>query len=67
VNRLLELVAELTGHSPDPIHAPAREGDIKRSEAEVSAARSVIGYEPRFGIEEGLRRTVDWFSSNGMG
>jgi nucleoside-diphosphate-sugar epimerase len=62
VNRLLELIAELAGRRPDPTHAPAREGDIKRSEADVSAARSVIGYEPRYGIEEGLRRTVDWFS-----
>jgi nucleoside-diphosphate-sugar epimerase len=64
VNRLLELIARLSGRRPDPIHAPAREGDIKRSEADVSAARSVIGYSPRFDIEEGLRRTVESFSES---
>jgi UDP-N-acetylglucosamine/UDP-N-acetyl-alpha-D-glucosaminouronate 4-epimerase len=62
VNRLLELVGELTGRRPDPIYAPSREGDIKRSEADVSAAASVIGYAPGFEIEEGLRSTVESFS-----
>jgi nucleoside-diphosphate-sugar epimerase len=62
IERLLALVAELTSASVDPIREPAREGDIRRSEADVSAARAAIGYAPKVGIEEGLRRTVDWFA-----
>jgi nucleoside-diphosphate-sugar epimerase len=60
--RLLALIAAQSGRDVDPINAPAREGDIRRSEADVSAARAVIGHEPRFDIEEGLRRTVVSFS-----
>ena len=61
VNRILQIVAELTGTTPDPVHTPPREGDVRRTEADVSLARALIGYEPQVGIEEGLRRTVDWF------
>jgi nucleoside-diphosphate-sugar epimerase len=62
VTRLLTLIARLTGCDPDPLHERAREGDIRRSEADVSAARSAIGYDPKIDIEEGLRRTVASFS-----
>ena len=62
VNRLLNLIGELTGRRPDPTHVTTREGDIRRSQADVSAARSAIAYESRFTIEDGLRRTVDSYS-----
>jgi nucleoside-diphosphate-sugar epimerase len=61
VNRLLEIIGGLCGARPTPTHEPPREGDIRRSEADVSAARALLGYSPMVGIEEGLRRTVGWF------
>jgi nucleoside-diphosphate-sugar epimerase len=66
VAHLLALIAALTDAHPEPIRRPRLEGDIDRSEADVSAARSAIAYEPRVAVEEGLRRTVEWFArSNG--
>jgi UDP-glucose 4-epimerase len=67
VNRILEIVAALTGTTPEPVHTSAREGDVRRTEADVSLARRLLGYEPIVGIEEGLRRTVEWFRSVGRG
>jgi nucleoside-diphosphate-sugar epimerase len=67
VNRLLELIAELTGTRPTPRREPPREGDIRRSEADVGKARRLIGYDPKVNIEEGLRRTVEWFWGTGAG
>jgi len=61
VNRVLEIVAELTGTRPEPIHTAPREGDIRRSEADISLARRLIGYAPTVDIREGLRRTVERF------
>lgn len=61
VNRLLEIVAELTGATPQPVHTRPREGDVRKTEADVALARRLIGYEPKVDIEEGLRRTVEWF------
>ena len=58
---LLSTIASLTETSPDPVHRPAREGDIRRSEADISLARDLIGYAPKVAIEEGLRRTIAWF------
>ena len=61
VNQLLSEIARLTDAEPRPLHEPAREGDIRRSEADISLAKRLIGYDPRVDIQEGLRRTVEWF------
>jgi UDP-N-acetylglucosamine/UDP-N-acetyl-alpha-D-glucosaminouronate 4-epimerase len=63
VNRILEIVASLTGTAPEPVHTEPREGDVRKTEADVSLARRLIGYEPKVDIEEGLYRTVEWFRS----
>ena len=67
VNRILEVVAGLTDAIPEPTHTPSREGDVRRTEADVSLARRLIGYDPKVDIAEGLRRTVEWFRSDGAG
>jgi UDP-glucose 4-epimerase len=61
INQLLTMIAAEIGVEPEPIHDPPREGDIRVSEADVSAARELIGYEPDVAIDEGIRRTVAWF------
>ncbi len=63
VNRLLELVAGAAGASPEPRFEAPREGDIRRSHADVSRARAALGYEPMVAIDEGVRRTVGWFAA----
>lgn len=67
VNRILEITAGLTGATPQPVHTPPRGGDVRRTEADVSLAKRLIGYEPKIDIEEGLRRTVAWFRRDGGG
>ncbi|MFQ5877231.1 MAG: SDR family oxidoreductase [Acidobacteriota bacterium] len=44
-----------------PRHTPPRPGDVRRSLASIDGARRLLGYRPRVGVEEGLRRTVAWF------
>jgi nucleoside-diphosphate-sugar epimerase len=61
VNELLAIVTRLTDARPEPVHRPPRAGDIRRSEADVSLARSVLGYDPGVDVPEGLARTVAWF------
>ncbi len=62
LNQLLE--------SPQDAHrAPAREaryedprpGDVRHSQADVSAAQRELGFRPHVSVEEGLRLTLDWF------
>jgi UDP-glucose 4-epimerase len=61
VNRLLSLISEVSGTSVDPIHTPPRAGDVRFTQANVSRAKDLIGYVPNVAIEEGLRRTIEWF------
>lgn len=42
-------------------HEEARAGDVKHTLADVSKARTMLGYEPKVDFDEGMRRTVDWF------
>ena len=58
VNEVLQIVSELTGASPEPVHEPPREGDVRRTEANISLARELLGYAPAVGMREGLERTV---------
>jgi UDP-glucose 4-epimerase len=61
---LLDLLAKLNqiiGSDIDPIHEPARAGDVRDSQASIEAAQRALGYQVSVGFEEGLRRTVEWY------
>jgi UDP-N-acetylglucosamine 4-epimerase len=45
----------------EPVYGPFRKGDVLHSLADIGKARSLLGYDPDFYVEEGLRRTVVWF------
>jgi len=61
LNETFELLATLLDFAHPPIYGPEREGDVRDSLADVSAAAEALGYSPRVGFEEGLRRTVAWY------
>jgi UDP-N-acetylglucosamine 4-epimerase len=47
----------------DPVYAPAREGDIRHSQADLSKIKTLLGYEPTHSVAEGLDELVPWFAS----
>jgi len=58
---VLQLIAhlnEILNSRLEPIHGPARAGDVRHSQADISLARQDLGYEPGITFVEGLRRTV---------
>ena len=61
LNQTLALLEKITGRPAKAKYAPPREGDIRDSQADIARARDVLGYNPRFGFEEGLKHTWDWF------
>jgi UDP-glucose 4-epimerase len=64
VARLGELIALAMGREDlRPVHGAPRQGDIKDSYADIGKAKRLLGYEPRFPIEEGIPEVVSWFSS----
>src|SRR5271170_5488133 len=61
LNQVLKLLEKITGKTIQPKYEAPRGGDIRDSQADVSLARKVLGYEPRVHFEEGLQRTWGWF------
>jgi len=61
LNELFRTLRELTGRSVNPSYLPPRAGDVRDSQADISRARRLLGYEPLVPFEEGLRRTVEWY------
>ena len=64
LNLLLRTMGSILGKKAEAQYKPARAGDIKKSEADISAATSLLGFRPTVSLEEGLRRTLDWFQSD---
>lgn len=63
---ILDLAEELQRifpEAPPPRHGPARPGDIRFSQADLTLAREALGYRPKTDFQAGLRATVEWFSS----
>ncbi|MDX6498830.1 MAG: UDP-glucose 4-epimerase [Blastocatellia bacterium] len=65
INQIFEMVKKLTGRTNlQAQYAPTRTGDVRDSLADLSLARALLAYEPRVQLEEGLRSTIDWWTSS---
>jgi len=63
---LFEQVREMLGLDIEPTFGPKRLGDVDHSQADISRARDLIGYEPVVSFEEGLRKTVEWYRATAL-
>ncbi len=61
LNQLITLLNELTHQNLPAHYGPARAGDVRHSQADITRAGKLLGYEPRVDIREGLRRTLEWY------
>ena len=64
LNRLFEILREIIGISVDPVYGPPRAGDVRDSQADSALAKKHLGFAPKVSIEEGLRRTVEWWRAS---
>lgn len=48
----------------EPIFGPDRPGDIKHSNADISKAKELLGYEPDWSFEQGIKAAMDWYQEN---
>lgn len=62
---VLATLGRLVGSEPKVVHAEPRAGDVRQSQADISAARRDLGYAPSVTLEEGLGRTLGWLASVG--
>ena len=63
INELCAMMASVLGSTVQPEYTPPRAGDVRDSQADITRAREILGYEPIVSFEEGLRRTLAWYKA----
>ena len=64
---LIDIYYSLTsalGIDIKPNFGPDRKGDIKHSNAEISKAKRLLGYDPEYDFDRGLQEAIDWYKTN---
>lgn len=51
--------------SVDPVYGDFRAGDVRHSQADITKARELLGYEPSHNVSEGLKETLAWYATAG--
>ena len=64
INDLVSMLEEMIGKPALRQYIPAHPADVYSNVADVSKARQMLGWQPQIGLEEGVRRLVDWYRSN---
>jgi UDP-glucose 4-epimerase len=65
VNHVLEILGEIIGSTTTVDHQPAQRGDARDTYADCTAAKSDLGYQPKWTLEAGLRQQVTWMTDHG--
>ena len=65
LNELLRVMNRIVGTNLQAVYEAARAGDVKDSQADISKAKTLLGYVPAVGLEDGLRHTLEWFRAQG--
>jgi nucleoside-diphosphate-sugar epimerase len=63
LNQVWSQLQKIEGIELRAKYAPGREGDVRHSQADTTAVRRDLGHDPKYTLEEGLRRTLAWYRS----
>jgi UDP-glucose 4-epimerase len=66
LNTIWEMLQKIEGVRVEPKYGPPRVGDVQDSMADTVRAKAELGHSPRFTMEEGLRRTLEWYRATGQ-
>jgi nucleoside-diphosphate-sugar epimerase len=61
---IIDRIGKLTGREPKMEYRPAHPADVPATWAHIEKARRLLGWSPQVSVEEGLRRSVDWYREN---
>ena len=61
LNKLFYAMRDVVGGTLEPTYAEPRKGDVRDSQADITRAKALLGYEPTVSFEEGISRTIEWY------
>ncbi len=61
---IIEQLEALIGKKAHWVQKPMHPADVKATWADITKARTLLGWEPQISLEEGLKRTVEWYFQN---
>lgn len=61
LNALFRSMRGIIGGDVEPTYLPQRKGDVRDSQADISKAKALLGYEPIVPFEDGLAQTIEWY------
>ncbi|MBV9442603.1 MAG: SDR family oxidoreductase [Acidobacteriaceae bacterium] len=64
LNQTWKLLQKIEGVEIPALYGPPRPGDVRDSQADVTAAVAELGHQPRFTFEQGLRLTLEWYRAD---
>jgi len=64
VNQIIRWINDILGADVQPRYDPPRPGDVRHSLADITLARSIIGYEPIVPFRRGLEDAIAWYRAN---
>jgi UDP-glucose 4-epimerase len=64
LNQLVTILEKIIGRKANVEYQPARPGDVRDSQADITRAKNLLDYSPQISIEAGLSKTVDWFRAH---
>jgi len=63
IRELAGKIIALTGSKSEIVYKPLPEDDPKRRKPDITKARNVLGWEPKTGLDEGLKKTIEWYGN----
>lgn len=64
LNDIYKGLVDALGVDIEPIYGPDRTGDIKHSNADISKAKELLGYDPEWSFERGIKAAIEWYKEN---
>jgi dTDP-glucose 4,6-dehydratase len=61
IEQIARMIIKLTGSKSNLVYRPLPEDDPKVRQPDITRARTLLGWEPKIGLEEGLTRTLEYF------
>ena len=64
LNDIYKGLVEALGVDIEPIYGPDRAGDIKHSNADISKAKKLLGYDPDWSFDRGIKAAIEWYKED---